>query len=79
MKLVMKYLKVDVPKYNREEDPIFHHASMLKEQELHTASQPMLKEANEEEDEEDDESTNSVTLSSDKQTISTESEDSKSQ
>lgn len=83
MKLVMKYLKVDVPKYNREEDPIFHHASMLKEQELHTASQPMLKEANEEDDEEDfnenDESTNSVTLSSDKQTVSTESEDSKSQ
>lgn len=89
MKLVMKYLKVDVPKYNREEDPIFHHASMLKEQELHTASQPMLKknsinqdENDEEEDdfnENDESTTNSVTLSSDKQTISTESEDSKSQ
>lgn len=87
MKLVMKYLNVDVPKYNREEDPIFHHASMLKEQELHTASQPMLKKSSinenkgEEEDDfnENDESTNSVTLSSDKQTISTESEDSKSQ
>lgn len=83
MKLVMKYLKIESPKYNRDEDPIFHHASMLKEEELHTASQPMLKRVSMNDEEEDfnenDESTN--TLSSDKQTYSTteSDQDSKSQ
>lgn len=87
MEIVMKYLNIEVPIYNRAEDPIFHHASLLKEEELHTASQPMLKrfslKQDEEEDDdfnENDETTNSVTFSSDKHTPSTESDqDSKSQ
>ncbi|CAH1717566.1 unnamed protein product [Chironomus riparius] len=84
MQIVMKYLTVVVPIYDRLEDPIFQHASLLKEEELHTASQPMLKrvkniddDKDEDDDDEDfnqnDESTN--TLSSDKQTLSNESED----
>jgi len=84
MQIVMKYLTVEVPIYDRLEDPIFQHASLLKEEELHTASQPMLKrvkniddDKDEDDDDEDfnqnDESTN--TLSSDKQTLSNESED----
>ncbi|KAG5681093.1 hypothetical protein PVAND_010559 [Polypedilum vanderplanki] len=77
MKTVMKHLNIEVPKYDRENDPIFHHASLLKEEELHTASQPMLKRfvIKDEDDQnfnENDESTNSITMSSDKQT---ESED----
>jgi hypothetical protein len=84
MQIVMKYLTIEVPTYDRLEDPIFQHASLLKEEELHTASQPMLKrvkniddDKDEDFDDEDfnqnDESTN--TLSSDKQTLSNESED----
>lgn len=85
MEIVMKHLNIEVPEYDRFEDPIFQHASLLKEEELHTASQPMLKRVNEvEKDDEDfeesfndqnDESTNSITLSSDKHTLSNESED----
>jgi NAD-dependent SIR2 family protein deacetylase len=80
MRTVMKHLTIDVPNYERSEDPIFHHATLLKEEELHTASQPMLKRfiIKDEDDQdfnENDESTNSITMSSDKQTLSTESED----
>lgn len=80
MKIVMKHLKIEVPNYNRSLDPIFHHASLLKEEELHTTSQPMLKRFifKGEESSEMDES-NTGTYSSEKQTVSTESEDSKSQ
>ena len=80
MKIVMKHLKIEVPNYNRSQDPIFHHASLLKEEELHTTSQPMLKRYifKGEESSEMDES-NTGTYSSEKHTASTESEDSKSQ
>lgn len=78
MKIVMKHLNIDVPNYNRSEDPIFHHASLLKEEELHTTSQPMLKRFifKGEESSEMDES-NTETYSSEK--LTAESEDSKSQ
>lgn len=80
MKIVMRHLNIDVPNYDRSKDPIFHHASLLKEEELHTTSQPMLQRFifKGEESSEMDES-NTGTYSSEKQTISTESEDSKSQ
>lgn len=78
MKIVMKNLDIEVPNYNRSQDPIFHHASLLKEEELHTTSQPMLKRFifKGEESSEMDES-NTGTYSSEK-LPSTESEDSKS-
>lgn len=47
MQLVMKYLNISVPSYSREKDPIFHHASLLCNEELHTVSQPMVKTHNE--------------------------------
>lgn len=80
MKIVMKHLDIQVPCYNRSQDPIFHHASLLKEEELHTTSQPMLKRYifKGEESSEMDES-NTGTYSSEKQTPSIESEDSKSE
>ncbi|XP_058449148.1 mucin-2 isoform X2 [Malaya genurostris] len=49
MKLVMKHLSIDVSDYNRLQDPIFAHATLLLPEEQHTASQPMLKKANKEE------------------------------
>lgn len=42
MKLVMKYLNINVPSYDRQYDPIFAHATLLCPEELHTVSQPML-------------------------------------
>lgn len=42
MKMVMKYMEIMVPEYNRQRDPIFAHASLLAPEELHTRSQPML-------------------------------------
>lgn len=79
MKIVMKHLMIDVPSYNRSQDPIFHHASLLKEEELHTTSQPMLKRFifKGEESSELDESNTGTYTGSEKQ--SAESEDSKSQ
>ncbi|XP_058822437.1 uncharacterized protein LOC131684002 [Topomyia yanbarensis] len=49
MRLVMKHLNIDVPEYNRLQDPIFAHATLLLPEEQHTASQPMLKNAHKEE------------------------------
>lgn len=43
MRLVMKYMRIAVPKYCRQNDPIFAHANLLANEELHTVSQPMLK------------------------------------
>lgn len=43
MKLVMDFMEINVTKYNRMKDPIFGHATLLKAEELHTVSQPMLK------------------------------------
>lgn len=42
MQLVLKYMNITVPDYNRRRDPIFAHASLLAPEELHTRSQPML-------------------------------------
>lgn len=44
MKMVMKYLNLDVRQYDREKDPIFVHATSLLESEMHTTTQPFLKE-----------------------------------
>lgn len=43
MKLVMKYMNINVAPYDRKKDPIFAHASLLNPEEMHTVSQPMLK------------------------------------
>ncbi|KAG4078306.1 hypothetical protein HA402_013016 [Bradysia odoriphaga] len=42
MELVMKYMNIKVPAYNRQKDPIFAHATLLAPEEMHTRSQPML-------------------------------------
>lgn len=42
MQLVMKYMNITVPVYDRQKDPIFSHATLLAPEELHTRSQPML-------------------------------------
>ncbi|XP_077289990.1 sirtuin 7 [Arctopsyche grandis] len=61
MKLVMEYLDLETPNYNRVLDPIFAHTSYLCPKELHTTTQPMLikatpvqKKAAESEDSDDD-------------------------
>lgn len=57
MNLVMKHMKIVVPDYDRQRDPIFAHASLLAPEELHTRSQPMLqghKDKSEKCDEEND-------------------------
>lgn len=43
MSLVMKYLNINVPSYNRLKDPIFAHATILHSSEFHTVTQPILK------------------------------------
>lgn len=43
MKLVMNFMNIKVAPYNRMKDPIFMHASLLLQEEVHTVSQPMLK------------------------------------
>nr|XP_023019357.1 NAD-dependent protein deacetylase sirtuin-7 isoform X1 [Leptinotarsa decemlineata] len=43
MKTVMDILGIDVPKYDRQRDPIYVHASPLHQEELHTTTQPFLK------------------------------------
>lgn len=43
MKLVMKFMNINVTPYNRQKDPIFAHASLLNDEEVHTVSQPMLR------------------------------------
>lgn len=42
MKLVMEYLGLETPLYERYNDPIFAHTSYLSPRELHTTTQPML-------------------------------------
>lgn len=42
MKLVMEYLGLETPLYERFNDPIFAHTSYLSPRELHTTTQPML-------------------------------------
>lgn len=43
MKMVMNFMNINVAPYDRRKDPIFTHASLLLQEEMHTVSQPMLK------------------------------------
>lgn len=43
MKMVMNFMNINVAPYDRRKDPIFTHASLLLQGEMHTVSQPMLK------------------------------------
>lgn len=42
MEKLMKYLSITVPKYSRNSDPIFIHATDLCKEEIHTTNRPFL-------------------------------------
>lgn len=44
MTKMMSHLGIEIPKYNRSKDPIFHHAIRLQPNELTTTSNPFLEE-----------------------------------
>ena len=44
MKKVMSHLGLEIPRYNRAKDPIFHHAIRLQSSEIATTTQPYLEE-----------------------------------
>lgn len=54
MAMVMRFMDVQVPAYNRQRDPIFAHASLLVAEERHTVSQPMLQQQAVDDSEDDD-------------------------
>ncbi|CAG9857492.1 unnamed protein product [Phyllotreta striolata] len=43
MRKIMSLLGIEVPAYDRGRDPIYHHATDMHELELHTTTQPFLK------------------------------------
>lgn len=65
MQIVMKHLDIEVRKYDRLKDPIFAHATLLSPEEMHTATQPMLKnhDFNPDSSEMEDSTTNDCTMS----------------